>query len=183
MKILAFGASSNRNSINKKFAMYAAHQFKEADIATIDLNDFEMPLYSIDREQETGIPQAAVHFVDMIRQVDLIIISFAEHNGSYSSIFKNLFDWASRVNSKTFMGKPMLLMAASTGKRGAISVLDAAASRFPIHDGQVVGVFSMPAFNKNFNDAEGITDPELKQQLHEIIGKVRIVLSESKISF
>jgi chromate reductase len=181
MKILAFGASSNRNSINQRLALFAAHQFEDAEIRTIDLNDYEMPFYSIDKERAIGIPQEAYTFVKYIEEADLIIISFAEHNGSYSSIFKNLFDWASRVHIKTFMGKPMLLMAASSGKRGAISVLDAAVLRFPIHDGLVVGKFSFPEFNKNFNDTEGIVNPELKYKFDDILAqiKTRIINIES----
>lgn len=173
MKILAFGASSNRNSINQRFALFAAHQFDNAEIMTIDLNDFEMPLYSIDKEQINGIPEQAHRFLKHIEEAHLLIISFAEHNGSYSSIFKNLFDWASRINNKTFMKKPMLLMAASTGKRGAISVLNAAVNRFPIHDGVITGVFSIPEFNKNFDVTEGIIDPELKSKFEDIIMQIK----------
>ncbi|MCZ2336672.1 MAG: NAD(P)H-dependent oxidoreductase [Chitinophagales bacterium] len=103
MKILAFGASSNSNSINQKLALYAASQFTNASIETIDLNEFEMPLYSLDKEKTIGIPTAAKIFIDKIKEAEFIIISLAEHNGSYSVVFKNLFDWASRVNIKTFM--------------------------------------------------------------------------------
>ncbi|MCZ2100730.1 MAG: NAD(P)H-dependent oxidoreductase [Chitinophagales bacterium] len=173
MKIFAFGASSNRNSINQKMALYAAKQFGDADIQTIDLNDFEMPLYSIDREQQIGIPKPAQIFMNYVQDADLIIISFAEHNGSYSSIFKNLFDWASRVNIKTFMGKPMLLMAASTGRRGAISVLEAAVNRFPIHDGRIAGTFSMSEFHKNFHVDEGIIGQEMKERFDQVIDEVK----------
>lgn len=181
MRIFTFGASSNKKSINQQLAMYAASQFEPADIVTIDLNDFEMPLYSIDRERDNGVPQAARDFVSMIESSDLIIISFAEHNGSYSSIFKNLFDWSSRVNIKTFMGKPMLLMAASTGKRGAISVLEAAANRFPIHDAKITGTFSFPEFGKNFNSMEGIVNAELKVIFDDLINRTKSILADTEI--
>ncbi|MEO0877483.1 MAG: NAD(P)H-dependent oxidoreductase, partial [Bacteroidota bacterium] len=61
-KILAFGASNSRNSINKQLASYAAGQLTDATITLLDLNDFEMPIYSIDREKESGIPQLAEQF-------------------------------------------------------------------------------------------------------------------------
>ena len=52
MKILAFGASNSRHSINKQLVSHAADIIKTgiipaADIDLIDLNDFEMPLFSI----------------------------------------------------------------------------------------------------------------------------------------
>ena len=46
-KIVAFGASSSKKSINKQFASYAASLISDADSIIIDLNDFEMPIYSI----------------------------------------------------------------------------------------------------------------------------------------
>ncbi|TVP44062.1 MAG: NADPH-dependent FMN reductase, partial [Halomonas sp.] len=51
MKVLAFGASNSKSSINKKLAFYAAQQINDADISLIDLNDFEMPIFSEDREK------------------------------------------------------------------------------------------------------------------------------------
>ena len=48
IKIVAFGASSSTKSINKKLASYTAKQIKDATINLLDLNDFEMPIYSED---------------------------------------------------------------------------------------------------------------------------------------
>ena len=47
-KIVAFGASSSKKSINKDFATFVASQVKDVDVLVLDLNDFEMPIYSID---------------------------------------------------------------------------------------------------------------------------------------
>lgn len=49
-QILALGASSSRNSINRQLAAYTAAQIETARVTLLDLNDFEMPIYSIDRE-------------------------------------------------------------------------------------------------------------------------------------
>jgi NAD(P)H-dependent FMN reductase len=59
----------------------------------LDLNDYEMPIYSIDRETEDGIPEEAQRFYDELGAVDAILISFAEHNGAYTAAYKNIFDW------------------------------------------------------------------------------------------
>ena len=47
-KILAFGASNSINSINKRLASYTAKMISPVESVIIDLNDFEMPIYSED---------------------------------------------------------------------------------------------------------------------------------------
>ena len=173
-KIIAFGASSSRNSINKQLATFAANQFKNAEVEILDLNDYEMPLFSVDKEKENGIHNLAQQFYDKIGSADFIIISFAEHNGAYSSAFKNLLDWASRINAKTFQEKPMLLMATSPGARGGSSVLDIATKRFPFQGGIVKGTFSLPTFYENFDAVHGIINSEFKNQLEEIINSIEL---------
>lgn len=171
-KILAFGASNSTKSINKQLVTYAVSLFKNTSNEILDLNDYEMPIYSIDREKKDGIPQLAHDFYDKIGSADLILISFAEHNGAYSTAFKNIFDWMSRINGKTFQEKPMLLLATSPGVRGGSSVLEIANKRFPFQGGIVKGSFSLPSFNDNFDAEKGITNPELKKQLLDLIQSI-----------
>ena len=166
-KILAFGASSSKNSINKQLSTWAAAQLPDVESSILDLNDFEMPIFSVDREKENGIPQAAQTFKQHITDADGIIASFAEHNGSYSTAFKNIFDWASRIEGNLWQDKPLFLMSASPGGRGAQTVLGQAQSYFPYLGGKVVGVFSLPFFQKNFNETDGISNADLKAQFAE----------------
>ena len=125
-KIVAFGASTSSNSINKKLATYAAQQIKNSNIKILDLNNFEMPIYSEDSERLSGIPKEAYDFKEIIKEADGIIISFAEHNGAYTAAFKNVFDWISRIEKVVWYNKPMFLMATSEGLKGASSVLQMA---------------------------------------------------------
>jgi chromate reductase, NAD(P)H dehydrogenase (quinone) len=171
-KILAFGASSSKKSINKQLATYTANLFKNAKVELLDLNDFEMPIYSMDKEKEDGIPQLAHDFYEKIGASDLIIISFAEHNGAYSTAFKNIFDWMSRINGKTFQEKPMLLLATSPGARGGSSVLEIANKRFPFQGAVVKGSFSLPSFNDNFDVVNGIINEDLKKDLHKLVDSI-----------
>jgi chromate reductase, NAD(P)H dehydrogenase (quinone) len=173
-KIIAFGASSSKTSINKHLATYAANQFENATFEVLDLNDYELPIFSVDKEKATGIPQLATDFYTKLGTADLIIISFAEHNGAYSAAFKNIFDWISRINGKTFQEKPMLLLATSPGARGGSSVLEIAKNRFPFQGGIVKGSFSLPSFNDNFDFASGIINEDLKQQLLEIVKSIEL---------
>ena len=168
-KIIAFGASSSKNSINKQLATFAANQFQNASVEILDLNDYEMPVFSVDKEKENGIHPLAQEFYSKLGSADLILISFAEHNGNYSSAFKNILDWTSRINAKTFQEKPMLLLATSPGARGGSSVLEIASKRFPFQGGIVKGSFSLPSFYENFDVINGIIHPEYKNQLLEIV--------------
>ncbi|MEL6863074.1 MAG: NAD(P)H-dependent oxidoreductase [Bacteroidota bacterium] len=162
-KLVVFGASSSRQSINKKFANYAAHQVADAEVNLLDLNDYEMPIYSIDKEKGTGIPQLAHDFKQQIIDSDGIVISFAEHNGAYSTAFKNIFDWISRIDKNVWMNKPMLLLATSPGGRGGKTVLDIAVNKFRFMNENTMVNFSLPSFMKNFSTEEGILDEELRQ--------------------
>ena len=171
-KIIAFGASSSKSSINKQLATYTANQFQNASVEILDLNDYEMPIFSIDKEKENGIHPLAQEFYSKLGSADLILISFAEHNGNYSSAFKNILDWTSRINAKTFQEKPMLLLATSPGARGGSSVLDIATKRFPFQGGIVKGSFSLPSFYENFDAEKGITNEDLKNQLMGIVNSI-----------
>jgi len=177
-KILAFGASSSKNSINKALASYTAHQLKNTEISLLDLNDFEMPIYSIDKENENGIPAKAKQFKQYIKDSDGIIISFAEHNGAYSAAFKNIFDWISRIEKDTWGNKPMFLMATSPGARGGQSVLDIATNKFKFMNDNEILSFSLPSFFENFSEEEGIKDEVLKNKYQVTIQQFSTILNK-----
>lgn len=167
-KILSFGASNSKKSINKTLAIYAANQIKDVDIIIADLNDFELPIYNFDLENESGIPQKAQDFKELIDQADGIIISLAEHNGMPTTVFKNLFDWISRIDAKAWNEKSMLLLATSPGARGAQSVLGIMKGVFTRFGAQITDDFSLPTFYDNFSE-EGIKNEELKKELEQKI--------------
>lgn len=163
-KILAFAASNSKKSINKKLVKYTINQIENAEISFLDINDFEMPIYSIDREDENGIPELALRFKKEIKNTDGIIISFAEHNGAYSTAFKNIFDWISRITKNVWEDKPMFLMATAPGLHGGKSVLKMAGERFSRGNKNTIVSFSLPLFNDNFNAETGIRSGEFKNE-------------------
>ena len=174
MKITTFGASSSKKSINKTFAFYTAQQFENATIEFLDLNDYSLPLFSVDLEIEMGIPQNAKDFYLKMFNADLLVISLAEHNGSYSAVFKNLLDWISRFEGKVFANKKMFLLATSPGGRGGESVLNAALSRFPIHAAEIIEHFSLPNFEANFDLEKGILDEALRKSYLSKIESIQL---------
>ena len=166
--LIAFGASNSKNSMNKQLATYAAKQISDANVTVLDLNDFTLPIYGIDLELEQGIPENAHAFLTKIKETDGIVISFAEHNGAYATVFKNLFDWMSRIDGKLWSNVPMLMLATSPGGRGGATVLDIAANRFPFMGGNIAATFSLPSFNDNFT-ADGIAHKDLSAAFQKAI--------------
>ena len=167
-KILAIGGSNSKDSINKKLAAYAANQIKDSKTIVADLNEFELPLYGVDLEKETGIPENAMKLNGYLEAVDGIVISMAEHNGSFTAAFKNAIDWLSRIDQKVWKDKPMFLMATSPGGRGGATVLGAAKKSFPFLGGNVITDFSLPSFYDNFT-AKGLKNEELNKTLDKKI--------------
>jgi len=167
--IIAFAGSNSKNSINKQLAHYVVSKIDAIEANVLDLNDFKLPLYGIDYENEFGIPANAKEFLKLIQSSDGIIISLAEHNGNYSAVFKNLYDWMSRIEGKVWSNKPVFLLATSPGGRGGATVFEIAKNSFPRMGAILVADFSLPFFNTNFSE-EKLLDSDLNDALkNEII--------------
>lgn len=173
MKVIAFAASSSKQSINKQLVSYAAHLVENAEVEILDLNDYELPLFSVDKEAELGQPALAKAFLEKLASADALVISFAEHNGNYSAAWKNLFDWCSRIEPKVFQKKPVILLSTSPGDRGGASVLEIAVNSVSRFAADIRGSMSIPAFYDNFDqESQQLVNPALDQQLRELMTKL-----------
>lgn len=174
MRIIAFGASNSKSSINKILATYAANQFSDAEVEVVDLNDYEMPIFSVDREKHNGIPELALGFAAKIDTADLLIISLAEHNSSYTAAFKNIFDWISRIKDRKHFGdKPVFLLATAPGSGGGKHVLATFEARAPFSGAHIIQSFSLAKFNDNFEPKKGIVNTEKKTEFEEKLELVK----------
>lgn len=172
-KVVAFAASNSSRSINKMLVTYAGGLLRDADVEVLDLNDYELPLFSVDREDELGQPEPARAFLRKITECDGLVISLAEHNGSYSVAYKNIFDWASRINPKVYQDKPMVLLSTSPGGRGGRSVLELALAQMPRFGGQVRASVSMPSFGDNFDvDAGAVVNAEIAGEIEAAVNRL-----------
>lgn len=170
MKIIAFAGSNSRESINKQLVTYAAGHFSGHEVEILDLNDYPLPLFSVDVEAEIGQHDNAKRFLEKLQGADAIVASFAEHNGNYSAAFKNLLDWCTRIERKVYNNKPVVLLATSPGAGGGSSVLKIAAESVQRFGGEVKASFSLPEFGENFDsDAGKITDDKLDQELKKAL--------------
>lgn len=182
MKILAFAATSSRSSINKLLVTHAAAVFQQdvasdAQVEILDLNDYEMPIYSTDREADTGIPDLAKKLFTKIGEADALLISYAEHNGYYTAAWKNIFDWVSRIDKAVFQNKPMVAMSASPGASGGANVLETAKNSAGFFGADLKGSFSVGPFGEKFDAAEGrLTDASLVATLNQSLTDLRAAL-------
>lgn len=149
--ILVFAASNSTQSINKHLATHAAKVLQDelaaqVEVKTLDLNNYEMPIYSPGREA-VGIPQQAHDFYAKIGATDGLIIAFAQYNGTYTAACKTIFDWTSRVSMKLFQDKPTLVLATSKGPRGGLGVMTAALDGLPHFGAQISSSFKFGPFD------------------------------------
>ena len=128
-----------------------------------------MPIYSEDLQSSLGIPQKAIDFKREISTSDALVISLAEHNGSYTAAFKNIYDWISVIEADVWCSKPILLLSTSNGARGGKTILETAHSRFSMDYKYQIPHFSLPFFQKNFDSNEGILDVRLNQDFQAVI--------------
>jgi chromate reductase len=183
-KILVFAATNSTKSINKGLARHAGDVLQSElatniDIEVIDLNDYEMPIYSPEREAQ-GIPQLAQDFYAKIGASDGLIVSLAEYNGSYTAAFKNIFDWTSRIKMQIFQDKPVLVMATSMGGRGGQNVLSAAMGGFPHFGANITSSFNFGPFSEHFDiDTGQLKTPGLASDLRKALHLFNAVLPVS----
>ncbi|WP_158962634.1 NADPH-dependent FMN reductase [Myroides fluvii] len=169
-KIIGFGASISTTSINKEFAAYALGFFPEYEVELVDLNDYEVPVFSVDCERE-NCPERAKAFLAKLQEADVLVCSMAEHNRNWTVGFKNLFDWCSRLDLKLLQNKPMLLLSTSPGGYGAQNSMNIAKTIFPAFGGNVLTTFALPKFHENYDRIHGIQNEvvlaDFKNQVEE----------------
>ena len=165
-KVLAFGASNSKHSINKTFAAYAAGSLSDVDIHVADLNDYASPLYSVDLQNTHGIDRGALLFYELIQQSDALVISLAEYNGLHTAAFKNLWDWMSRIPMEKprniWGGKPMFLLSTTPSKRPANHVLQVSKELFPFFGADIIADFYLPSFHHFFKGGAIVEEAYLK---------------------
>lgn len=150
--IIAFAGSNSKASINQELVTYVATTIGIKKVDLINLASYQLPMYSIDHENQYGIPTEVSELIEKIKYSKGIIISLPEHNGNFTAFFKNIFDWMSRVEKNVWGNLPMLLMATSPGARGGASVLEIAKNSFSRMGASSIEEFSFPSFYDNFKN-------------------------------
>jgi NAD(P)H-dependent FMN reductase len=72
-----------------------------------------------------------------------------------------------------FNNKPVLLLSTSPSPRGGAGSLQAGQDLIGRFSAKVIDRFSLPQFAKNFNETDGITEPEYLAEYRQVIQAVK----------
>ena len=125
VRVLAFSGSARKESWNRKLLAVAVEKLraKGAQVNLVDLNQFEMPIFHGDLEEQTGMPPNATRLVELIRHHDALLIASPEYNSFPTPLLKNTIDWCTRADDDPFPGRVVAVISASPGNFGGISSL------------------------------------------------------------
>ncbi|MEL0653585.1 NAD(P)H-dependent oxidoreductase [Pseudoalteromonas issachenkonii] len=170
-KILTVSGSNSKNSINRTLLELASSKIEGHEVTTLDIRDYPMPFFSLDREESEGHPDAAKQIRTLFAQHDAFIISSPEHNGAIPAELKNLFDWVSRLgdlqNPMFATNKPVFLLSTSPGPRGGATNIQTLSQIMPFWGADIRGSFSLGSFYDYFVD--GQLNVEKEQELTSAI--------------
>lgn len=130
-KILALAGSARTASLNKKLlrAAVAGAEDAGAEVTTVDLRDYPLPVFDEDWEAEHGFPEHARSLKSLIADHQGLLLASPEYNGTIPSILKNVLDWTSRKTAPGetllahYHGKVAALLCASPGPLGGMQGL------------------------------------------------------------
>lgn len=188
IKVLAFAGSLRSGSFNKKLVQAAAQMAKKAgaEITVVDLRDFNMPLYDGDDEADSGIPEGALRFKQVMNSHDALLISAPEYNSSISGVLKNAIDWASRkaageVPLQSFSGKVAGLLSASPGGLGGFRGLVTVRSILSNLNLLVIPEqFALVRSHEAFDDSGNLKDPKQMAAVEKVVNRLVEVTTKLK---
>ena len=127
-KILCFSGSIRSGSVNVRLLDAAIKELAALDVEVtrISLEDYPLPIYNGDFEEQEGIPENAVKLAKLMSEHDGYLITCPEYNGSLPALMKNTIDWMTRVpadQASPFKDKVAAIGACSPGGMGGIAML------------------------------------------------------------
>lgn len=171
-KLLAFAGSLRKGSHNRRLLELEVRIAKGAgaDVKTLDLNDFSLPLYNQEIQDNAGFPPEAVEFKGLIEEHDGFILAQPEYNYGTPGFLKNLIDWESRFRPQPFRGKHAFLSSASPslvgGNRG---LWDTVQPMVLLGVHVYPNLFSLARAHEAFNDDGTLEDEQLQERLESAI--------------
>jgi chromate reductase, NAD(P)H dehydrogenase (quinone) len=98
-KILVFAGSIRTGALSVKLAAAAAKEIAlvDAEVTTISLGDYPLPIYDGDIEAEKGVPDNAAKLARLIVAHQGVFVSTPEYNHSLPPLLTNTLAWISRI--------------------------------------------------------------------------------------
>jgi chromate reductase, NAD(P)H dehydrogenase (quinone) len=170
IKILALSGSSRRGSLNQKLLDQAALGARAAgaEVTSIRLSDFELPIYDADSEAEHGLPKGAQALKALLGGHQGLLIATPEYNGGYTALLKNALDWMSRANGFP-SGKVAALISASPGLLGGVKSqlsLQIVLNKLGVH--VIPESFALGAADRFFDPEGGLKDANVERAVHVV---------------
>jgi len=185
-RILAFAGSLRSASLNRKLLAVAVAGARSAgaEVTTIDLREFALPLYDGDLEAAQGIPPAARRLKDLFIEHQALLIACPEYNSSITAVLKNTLDWISRQDGAEsglvpYEGKVAGLFSASPGPFGAVRSLEAVRGVLMSLGCMVIPRrVALPRAHEAFAEDGTLKDPKQTELVHGLAGEVVRVITK-----
>ena len=176
---LTFCGSARKDSFNQKTVNCVAYalQANGETVTSINLNDFQQPIYNGDEETAGGLPEATVRMKTLLNEHDAWLIGCPEYNGFMTPVLINAIAWATRSSESTpdlscFKGKPVLITSSSPGPWGG---LRAAAHLKTMLSGIGCIVspdnFMVPNAFSAFDESGNLKDENLQQRAQQVASR------------
>jgi chromate reductase len=175
-RILGICGSLRVGSLNRRLLEAATDALHDADWALARIRG--IPPYDADIEAR-GLPPAVDRLKAEIEAADAIVIATPEYNHSIPGVLKNAIDWASRPAMRSpFVGKPVLMLAATTGRGGARRALDHLRQVLESMDAAPLAVeVSVARARDRF--INGVPDEDLRAELRAALGQLPMLEREA----
>jgi FMN reductase len=171
LNLVAFCGSASRPSKTRGLIGTIIERIEPrlaVEAAIYDLRDFEEAGFSY---QRAALPDSAQRMLDAIEGADILIVGSPVLKGSYSGLFKHVFDL---VDPDKLLDKPVLVCACGGGYRHALVVEHQLRPLFAFFGALTVPV-SVYACEKDYADGT-IVDPALLDRIDLAVKSlVRIV--------
>ena len=170
MKILGISGSLREDSHNTKLLRAAAREVP-ADVAFEIYEGLrDIPPYDEDVDSEPHHSSVA-RLREALAEADAVLFATPEYNHSLPGQLKNALDWVSRpLVGNPVRFTPVAVVGASTGAFGAVwaqaelrKVLAAMGARV------VEGDAALGYAHQRFDEEGGLTDEEVREQLHAVL--------------
>jgi chromate reductase len=180
-RVLVFAGSARREALNKKLARAAARLAEGPGVAVrfVDLDDFPMPLYHGDLEDEHGMPPKALELRAIFMAHDALLIASPENNHSVSALLKNTLDWLSRdigdgkgeaSGLAPFRGKVAGLMGATPGPWGTLRGMPHLRTILAALGVLVLGPQAPVArADEAFDESGNLSDPRVERSVKSLV--------------
>jgi len=174
-KILVLPGSLRSGSHNARLAALAAKELvlAEAEVTSISLQDYPLPLFDADVAASSGMPQAAIRLKRMLMAHQGVFITSPEYSASVTPLLKNAIDWVSRVREGSeptyaaFRNRVFAIGAVANSGNGGLRGLIALRQILELGCGALVipEQVAVPRAEQAFDDNDNLKDENLATAL------------------